>query len=114
VLEALGLVDVTGMVVSLQEQDYWGPLVFGHDEVNYTMALSVICYLETLWIADGWRADDVVEHVKGQGFASGRCFGQCVGLFVPGAVHMLQGETLELFLKAVNSRKILHECGVLC
>jgi hypothetical protein len=45
VLEALGLVDVACMVISLQEQGYWGPLVFGHDEVDYAMALGVVGYL---------------------------------------------------------------------
>jgi hypothetical protein len=78
------------------------------------MALGVVGYLQTLWIMDGWCANDMVEHVGGQGFASGHCFGQCVGLFVPGAVHMLQGETFELSLKTANGRKILHECGVFC
>jgi hypothetical protein len=46
VFEALGLVDVGWMVVSLQEQGYWCPPVFGHDEVDYAVALAVIGYLE--------------------------------------------------------------------
>jgi hypothetical protein len=75
VFEVLGLVDIIWMVISLQEQGYWGPLVFGHDEVDDAMALGVGGYLQTLWIADGWCADDVVEHVGGQGFASGCGFG---------------------------------------
>jgi hypothetical protein len=45
VLEALGLVDVSWMVISLQEHGYWGPPIFGHDEVDYAMALGVIGYL---------------------------------------------------------------------
>eukprot|EP00267_Zea_mays_P053346 XP_020406460.1 actin cytoskeleton-regulatory complex protein PAN1-like [Zea mays] len=68
----------------------------------------------TLWAADGWCAYDMVEHVGGQGFASGCCFGQRVGFFVSSAVHMLQGETLELLLKTANGRKILHKCRVFC
>jgi hypothetical protein len=107
VFEALGLVDITWMVISLQEQGYWGPPVFGHDEVDNAMALGVGGYLQTLWAADGWCAYGVVEHVGGQGFASGCCFGQRVGFFVSSAVHMLQGETLELLLKTANGRKIL-------
>jgi hypothetical protein len=45
VLEALGLVDVTWMVISLQEQGDWRAPVFGHDEVNYAVAFGVIGYL---------------------------------------------------------------------
>jgi hypothetical protein len=45
VLEALGLVDVAWMVISLHEQGDWGPLIFGHDEVDYAMALGVVGYL---------------------------------------------------------------------
>jgi hypothetical protein len=45
VLEALGLVDVAWMVISLQEQGDWGPPIFGHDEVDYAMALDVVGYL---------------------------------------------------------------------
>jgi hypothetical protein len=56
----------------------------------------------------------MVEHVRGQDLASGGCFGQCVGLFVLGSVHVLQGKTLKLSLKTVDSREILHECGVFC
>jgi hypothetical protein len=56
----------------------------------------------------------MVEHVGGQGFASGRCLSQHVALFISGAVHMLQGEALELSLKTANSREIVHECGVFC
>ena len=52
VFEALGLVDITWMVISLQEQGYWGPLVFGHDEVDNAMALDVGGYLQTLWAVD--------------------------------------------------------------
>jgi hypothetical protein len=53
VFEALGLVDIAWLVVSLQEQGYWCPPVFGHDEVDYAVALSVVGYLETLWALDG-------------------------------------------------------------
>jgi hypothetical protein len=45
VLEALGLVDVAWMVISLQEQGDWGLPIFGHDEVDYAMALGVVGYL---------------------------------------------------------------------
>jgi hypothetical protein len=55
------------------------------------VALAVIGYVEPLWAADGWRADDMVEYVGGQGLASGGCLGQCVGLLILGTVHMLQG-----------------------
>ena len=45
VLEALGLVDVTWVVVSLQKQCYWGPLIFSHNEVDDVMAFCVVGYL---------------------------------------------------------------------
>jgi hypothetical protein len=45
VLEALGIVDVAWMVISLEEQGDWGLPIFGHDEVDYAMALGVIGYL---------------------------------------------------------------------
>ena len=45
VLEALGLVDVTWMVISLQEQGDWCSPVFGHDEVDYAVAFGVVGYL---------------------------------------------------------------------
>jgi hypothetical protein len=108
VFEVLGLVDITWMVISLQEQGYRGPPVFSHDEIDNAKASGIGGYLQALWVADGWCANDVVEHVGGQGFASGCCFGQHVGFFVSRAVHMLQGETLELFLKTADGRKILQ------
>jgi hypothetical protein len=103
--EALGLIDIGWMIVPLQAQGYWGPPIFGHDEVDYAVALTVISYLEPLWAADGWRADDMVEYVG--------CLGQCVGLLIPGAVHMLQGKTFELSFETADSREVLHKCGVL-
>jgi hypothetical protein len=48
VFVAFGLVDVAWMVVSLQEQGYWCPPVFGHDEVDYAVALGVVGDLEAL------------------------------------------------------------------
>jgi hypothetical protein len=114
VFEALGLVDIARMVVSLQKQGYWCPSVFGHDEVDYVVALGVVSDLEALWAADGWRADDMVEHVGGQGLASGDCLGQCIGLLILGSVHVLQGKALELSLETADSREIRHKCGVLC
>jgi hypothetical protein len=45
VLEALGLFDLAWMVISLQEQGDWCPPIFGHDEVDYAMALGVVGYL---------------------------------------------------------------------
>jgi hypothetical protein len=45
VLEALGLVDVAWMLISLQEQGDWRSPVFGHDEVDYAVAFSVVGYL---------------------------------------------------------------------
>jgi hypothetical protein len=111
--EALVLIDVGWMIVPLQEQGYWCPPVFGHDKVDYAVALSVIGYLEPLWAADGWRADDMVEYVEGQGLASGGCLGQCIGLLILGSVHMLQGETFELPLETTDSREVLPKCGVL-
>jgi hypothetical protein len=45
VLEALSLVDVTWMVISLQEQGDWRTPVFGHDEVDYAVAFGVVGYL---------------------------------------------------------------------
>jgi hypothetical protein len=111
--EALGLVDIAWMVISLQEQGDWCPPVFGHDEVDYVVALGVVGYLEALWTTDGWRADDMVEYVGGQGLASGGCLGQRISLLVLGSVHVLQGKSLELSLKTADSREILHKCGVL-
>jgi hypothetical protein len=78
------------------------------------VALSVLGYLQAFGVADGWRADDVVEHNKGQGLALGRCFGQRICLFVLVVVDMLQGESLELFLEAMDSGEILHEHRLLC
>jgi hypothetical protein len=111
--EALGLVDISWMIVPLQEQGYRCPPVFGHDEVDYAVDLAVIGYLEPLWAADGWHADDVVEYVRGQGLASGGCLGQCVGLLILGSVHMLQGEAFELPLETADSCEKRHKCGVL-
>jgi hypothetical protein len=65
VVEALGLIAVNWVIVPLQVQGYWGPPDFGHDEVDYAVALTVVGYLEPFRAADGWRADDVVEHVGG-------------------------------------------------
>jgi hypothetical protein len=48
VFVALGLVDAGWMIVPLQEQGYWCLPVFGHDEVDYAVALAVIGYLEAL------------------------------------------------------------------
>jgi hypothetical protein len=78
------------------------------------VALAVIGYLEPFGAPDGWRADDMVEPVEGQGLASGGSLGQCVGLFILGLVHMLQGESLELSLETSDGREVLHKCGVLC
>jgi hypothetical protein len=87
--EALGLIDVGWMIVTLQEHGYWCPPVFGHDKVDYAVALAVIGYLEPFCAADDWRADDMVEYVGGQGLASGGCLGQHVSLLILGTVHML-------------------------
>jgi hypothetical protein len=46
------------------------------------VALAVIGYLEPFGASDGWRADNVVEYVGGQGLASGGILGQCVGFFI--------------------------------
>jgi hypothetical protein len=45
VFEALGLVDIGWVVVSLQEQGYRCPLVFSHNEVDYAVALGIVGYL---------------------------------------------------------------------
>jgi hypothetical protein len=87
--EALGLIDIGWMIVPLQEQGYWCTPVFGHDEVDYAVALAVIGYFEPLWAVDGWRADDMVEYIGRQVLASGGYLGQCVGLLIFGSVHML-------------------------
>jgi hypothetical protein len=63
------------------------------------VALAVIGYLEPFGAPDGWRADNMVEHVGGQGLSSGGSLGQCVGFLILGPVHMLQGESLELPLE---------------
>jgi hypothetical protein len=62
VFEALGLTDIAWVVISLQKHGYWCPPVFSHDVV----ALGVVGYLEALWAANGRRADDMVEYVRGQ------------------------------------------------
>jgi hypothetical protein len=98
----------------LQVQCYWCPPVFDHDEVDDVVAFGVLSYLQAFGVMDSWCVNDVVEHIGGQGFALGHCLGQRVGLFVLGAVDMLQGETLELSLKAMDSCEILHERRVLC
>jgi hypothetical protein len=77
------------MVVALQIHSYWGPPIFGHDEADDVVAFGVLSYLQTFWVVNGRCADDVVEHVGGQGLTLGRCFSQCVGIFVPGTVNML-------------------------
>jgi hypothetical protein len=53
------------------------------------VALDVLSYLQTFGATDGWRPDDVVEHVERQAFALGRRFGQRVGLFILVEVDML-------------------------
>jgi hypothetical protein len=78
------------------------------------VALAIIGYLEPFGAADCWRANNMVEHVGGQGLASSGSLGQCVGLLILGPVHMLQGETLELSLETTDSREVLHKCDVLC
>jgi hypothetical protein len=78
------------------------------------VALAIIGYLEPFGALDGWRADNMVEHVGGQGLASGGSLGQCVGLLILDPVHMLQGETLELSLETTDGREVLHKCGVFC
>jgi hypothetical protein len=65
VVEALGLVAVDWVIVPLQVQGYWRPSVFGHDKVDHAVALAVVGYLEPFRAADGWCADDVIEHVGG-------------------------------------------------
>jgi hypothetical protein len=102
------------MIVALEVKCYWGPPVFGHDDVYDAVAFGVLSYLQPFGVADSWRADDVVEHVRGQGLALGRCFGQRVGLFVLVVVDVLQGETLELSLEAAYNYEILHERRVFC
>jgi hypothetical protein len=82
VLKPIGLVAVGWMVMALKVQCYWGPPVFGHYKVDDPVAVGVLRYLQTFKIMDRWCADDMVEHVGGQGLAFGCCFGQCVGLFV--------------------------------
>jgi hypothetical protein len=78
------------------------------------VALGVLGYLQAFGVADGLCAADVVEHVRGQGLALGRCFGQHVALFILVAVDMLQGETLELSIEAADSGEILHEHRLFC
>jgi hypothetical protein len=43
--KSFGLVAVVGMIVTLQVQCYWGPLVFGHDEIDNAVAFCVLRYL---------------------------------------------------------------------
>jgi hypothetical protein len=80
--------------------------------MRWPLALVAIC--RSSGFVDGWCANDVIENVGGQGFASSSCFGQRVGFFVLSVVQVLQGETLELFLKTANGRKILQKCRVFC
>jgi hypothetical protein len=78
------------------------------------VAFGVLSNLQTFGVADSYRANDVVEHIGGQGLALSRCLGQRVDHFVLVAVDMLQGETLELSLKVADSGEILHEYGLFC
>jgi hypothetical protein len=78
------------------------------------VALAIIGYLKPFGALDGWRADNMVEHVGGQGLASSGSLGQCVDLLIFGPVHMLQGETLELSFETTDGRGVLHKCEVLC
>ena len=110
-LKPIGLVAVGWMVMALKVQCYWGPPVFGHYKVDDPVAVGVLRYLQTFKIMDRWCADDMVEHVGGQGLASGGGLGQCVGLFILGPVDMLQSESLELSLETSDGREVLHECG---
>jgi hypothetical protein len=75
------------------------------------MAFCVLRYLQAFGVADSWCANDVVEHIRGQGLTLGCCFGQRVGLFDLGTVDVLQGETLELLLEAANDYEVLHVKG---
>jgi hypothetical protein len=73
-----------------------------------------LSYLQAFGVTDGWCADDVIEHVGGQGLVLGCCLGQRISLFVLVAVDMLQGEALELFFEAADDGEVLHEHGLLC
>jgi hypothetical protein len=53
------------------------------------VAFDVLSYLQPLWVADRWCANDVVKHIEGQYLALGRRFSQCIGLIVLSAVNML-------------------------
>jgi hypothetical protein len=75
------------------------------------VAFGVLSYLQAFEVADSWCANDVVEHIRGQGLALGRCLGQRVGLFVLGAIDMLQGETLELSLEARTAVRYCMSAG---
>jgi hypothetical protein len=78
------------------------------------VALGVLSYLQAFRVTDGWCADDMVEHVRGQGLALSCCLGQRIGLFVLVALDMLQGETLELFFEAADGGEVLHQDRLLC
>jgi hypothetical protein len=78
------------------------------------VTLDVLSYLQASGVADGWCADDVVEHVRVQGLTLGCCLGQCIGLFILVALDMLQGETLELFFEVADGGEVLHEHRLLC
>jgi hypothetical protein len=83
------LIAIGWVVVALQVQCYWGSLIFGHDEVDDSVAFDVLSYLHAFEVTNGWCADDVIEHVGGQGLALGCCLGQRIGIFVLVAVNML-------------------------
>jgi hypothetical protein len=102
------------MVMALEVYYYWGPPVSGHYEVDDSVALGIWSYLQAFGVTDDWCADDVVEHVRGQGLALGYCLGQRINLFVLVALDMLQGETLELFFEAADGGEVLHEHRLLC
>jgi hypothetical protein len=82
VLQPFGLVAIGWVVMALEVQCYWGPPVFSHYKVDDPVAVSVLRYLQAFETADGWCADDMVEHAGGQGLAFGCCFSQCIDLFV--------------------------------
>jgi hypothetical protein len=70
-----------------------------------------------IWSPSGFRTAGVPMTWKitsEGGLASGGSLGQCVGLFILGPVHMLQGESLELSLETSDGCVLLHECRVLC
>jgi hypothetical protein len=74
VFKPFGFVVIRWMVVALEVQCYWSPLVFSHYKVDDPMSVGVLHYLQTFRVSDGWCTNYVLKYVGGQGFTLRCCF----------------------------------------